>query len=186
MIDRPEAKKRVESSFRVHPAVVLEGPRQCGKSTLARMIGGSDAVYFDLERAVDLQKLATPEQTLGPLRGLVVIDEVQRLPQLFPPLRVLLDRPDVPAKFLLAGSASPDLVKGLSESLAGRMGMVDLAGFDLRETGGNEFRHLWLRGGFPRSFLAPDDAASAEWREACASRKPRLVGVHESRDRNRG
>lgn len=130
------------------------------------MIGGSDAVYFDLERAVDLQKLATPEQTLGPLRGLVVIDEAQRLPELFPPLRVLLDRPDVPAKFLLTGSASPDLVKGLSESLAGRMGMVDLAGFDLRETGGNEFRRLWLRGGFPRSFLAPDDAASAEWREA--------------------
>jgi uncharacterized protein len=166
VIDRPQAKKQVESSFRVHPAVVLEGPRQCGKSTLARMIGGSDAVYFDLERAVDLQKLATPEQTLGPLRGLVVIDEAQRLPELFPPLRVLLDRPDVPAKFLLTGSASPDLVKGLSESLAGRMGMVDLAGFDLRETGGNEFRRLWLRGGFPRSFLAPDDASSAEWREA--------------------
>ena len=166
VINRPEAKDRVERSFRVHPAVVIEGPRQCGKSTLARMVGGSDAVCFDLERAVDVRRLETPEQTLGPLRGLVIIDEAQRMPELFPPLRVLLDRPDTPARFLLTGSTSPDLVKGLSESLAGRVGLVDLTGFDLREVGGGEMRRLWLRGGFPRSFLAPDDGASADWRES--------------------
>jgi len=95
----------------------------------------------------------------------VVIDEAQRLPELFPMLRVLLDRPDVPARFLLTGSASPELVRGLSESLAGRIGIVDLAGFDLAETGTDTLRALWLRGGFPRSFLAVDDRASFAWRQ---------------------
>jgi len=168
MIKRNEAMARVERSFVVHPAVVIEGPRQCGKTTLARMFGGKHAHYFDLERPVDLRKLATPEQTLAPLRGLVVIDEAQRMPELFPPLRVLLDRPEVPAKFLLTGSASPELIRGLSESLAGRVGILDLAGFDLRETGRAELRRLWLRGGFPRSFLAPDEKSSADWRESFA------------------
>ncbi|MCF7837814.1 MAG: ATP-binding protein [Candidatus Marinimicrobia bacterium] len=166
MIDRPQAISRVARSFRVHPAVAIEGPRQCGKTTLARMIGGPDAVYFDLESAVAQQKLATPELTLSPLRGLVVIDEVQRMPELFPPLRVLLDRPERPVRFLLTGSASPGLVRGLSETLAGRVGIVDLSGFDLGETGLDSVHRLWLRGGFPRSFLAPDDEASAEWRGA--------------------
>ncbi len=168
MIERPHALARIQASFRVHPAVAIEGPRQCGKTTLARMLAAQlpAVTYFDLESPVDVQKLATPEQTLAPLRGLVVIDETQRMPTIFPPLRVLLDRPDTPARFLLTGSASPALVRGMSESLAGRVGLVDLSGFDLRETGPENLRTLWLRGGFPRSYLAPDDASSATWRAA--------------------
>ena len=130
------------------------------------MIAGADATYFDLESNVDRRKLETPEQTLGLLSGLVVIDEAQRMPEIFPPLRVLLDRADASARFLLTGSASPSLIRGLSESLAGRIGVMDLFGFDLRETGGESMRALWMRGGFPRSFLAPDDIASSDWRSA--------------------
>jgi len=166
MIERGQARTRIERLFRVHPAVVVEGPRQCGKTTLARMIGGAGATYFDLESNVDRRKLETPEQTLGPLEGLVVIDEAQRMPDLFPPLRVLLDRPDSTARFLLTGSASPELIRGLSESLAGRIGVVDLSGLHLGETGPDELKTLWLRGGFPRSFLAPDDESSADWRSS--------------------
>lgn len=167
MIDRPRALARVRDSYAVHPAVAIEGPRQCGKTTLARIIAAAEpeVSFFDLESPADRQRLATPEQTLRPLRGLVVIDEAQRLPELFPVLRVLLDRPDTPARFLLTGSASPELVRGLSESLAGRIGLVDLAGFDLVETGPDALRTLWSRGGFPRSYLAADDRASFAWRQ---------------------
>ena len=166
MIDRPHVLARIRESFSVHPAVVIEGPRQCGKTTLARAIAATvtEVTFFDLESPTDLQKLATPEQTLRSLRGLVVIDEAQRLPELFPVLRVLLDRPESPARFLLTGSASPELIRGLSESLAGRVGIVDLAGFHLGETGSDSVRALWARGGFPRSFLAADDQASLVWR----------------------
>lgn len=167
MLERPRVLKRVRNLFRSHPAVAIEGPRQCGKTTVAHMLAADepDVTFFDLEREVDRRKLETPEQTLSPLGGLVVIDEAQRMPELFPSLRVLLDRPDAPARFLLTGSASPTLVRGLSESLAGRVGMVDLSGFDLQEVGSRNLRTLWLRGGFPRSYLAIDDAASMEWRE---------------------
>ncbi|HEX9783523.1 MAG TPA: ATP-binding protein [Opitutaceae bacterium] len=167
MIERSKALARIRESYAVHSAVAIEGPRQCGKTTLARAIAEAnpEVTFFDLESPADLQRLATPEQTLRPLRGLVVIDEAQRLPELFPMLRVLLDRPDVPARFLLTGSASPELVRGLSESLAGRIGIVDLAGFDLAETGTDTLRALWLRGGFPRSFFAADDRASFAWRQ---------------------
>ncbi len=166
MIARPQALARIRASYEVHPAVAIEGPRQCGKTTLARGIAATapEVTFFDLESPADLQKLATPEQTLRPLRGLVVIDEAQRQPELFPVLRVLLDRPEVPARFLLTGSASPELVRGLSESLAGRIGIVDLAGFDLAETGAGGLRVLWSRGGFPRSYLATDERASLAWR----------------------
>ncbi|MBI1783781.1 ATP-binding protein [Candidatus Sumerlaeota bacterium] len=168
MIDRKQALKRIHRAFRAHPAVALEGPRQCGKTTLARafMAGKKNCAFFDLEKPVDRRKLETPEQTLGGLRGWVVLDEIQRKPELFEFLRVLLDRPSNPARFLLLGSASPSLIRGVSESLAGRVGLIDLGGFDLRETGAAHWRKLWLRGGFPRSFLAVDDAASAEWRES--------------------
>jgi uncharacterized protein len=166
VVDRPQALARIHAAYEVHPAVAVEGPRQCGKTTLARTLAAQtpEVTFFDLESPTDLQKLASPEQTLSPLRGLVVIDEAQRLPELFPVLRVLLDRPDVPARFLLTGSASPALVRGLSESLAGRIAIIDLAGFDLTETGPDSLLPLWSRGGFPRSFLAASDRASLAWR----------------------
>ena len=167
LIDRPIAIDRVQSAYRVHPAVALLGPRQCGKTTLAHIISDKEpeVSFFDLEKAVDQRRLETPEQTLSRLTGLVVIDEVQRLPQLFEVLRVLLDRPDSETRFLLLGSASPSLIKRTSETLAGRIGLVDLAGFDMNEIPSLQWQTLWQRGGFPRSFLAPDDSASALWRE---------------------
>ena len=177
-IERPDAVDRIAKSFRVHPAVALVGPRQCGKSTLSRMVavGKPETAFFDLESAVDRRRLSVPEQTLGALAGLIVIDEIQRQPGLFETLRVLLDRPGPLARFLLLGSASPGLVQGASETLAGRVGLVDLSGFHLREVGDvsteraegtkQGWRTLWQRGGFPRSYLAPDDASSLLWRQS--------------------
>ena len=167
MISRPGPVARVRAAFSVHPIVALTGPRQCGKTTLARHLAAQAprSTYFDLEAAVDRRRLTAPEQTLGRLADLVVIDEVQRLPALFETLRVLVDRPRNRARFLLLGSASPALVKGVSESLAGRVGLVDLAGFELGEVGSAAWRELWLRGGFPRAYLAPDRAASGLWRD---------------------
>ena len=169
IIDRALARARIHEAFSVHPAVALTGPRQCGKTTLARAIAAAEpqeSTLFDLESAVDRRRLQAPEQTLGGLSGLVVIDEIQREPALFETLRVLADRPGNPARFLVLGSASPALVRGISESLAGRVGLVDLAGFDLTEIGPESWRTLWLRGGFPRSWLAPHDRASAVWRRS--------------------
>ena len=166
MILRPHALNRVLNVFRVHPIATLLGPRQCGKTTLARMIAEREhTTYFDLENPVDVRRLSAPMRTLEPLSGLVVIDEVQRQPALFELLRVLVDRPQNQARFLLLGSASPLLVKDVSESLAGRTGFVDLSGFNLREVGPESHDLLWIRGGFPRSFLAPDDSAATIWRE---------------------
>ena len=166
MIPRTAATQRIREAFRVHPVVALLGPRQAGKTTLARHYAGDDSVtWFDLENPVDLQRLSAPLTVLQELTGLVVIDEVQRRPDLFPLLRVLVDRPNSTARFLILGSASPDLVRGASETLAGRIGLVDLAGFDVSEVGADLMHRLWTRGGFPRSFLAPDDAASVAWRE---------------------
>jgi predicted AAA+ superfamily ATPase len=125
----------------------------------------ADATFFDLEDAADRQKLVEPEQTLKPLTGLVVIDEIQRQPALFETLRVLLDRPAEPARFLLLGSASPHIIRGVSESLAGRAGVVDLGGFTLDETGPDTLARLWHRGGFPRSYLAASDEKTFVWRD---------------------
>jgi len=166
MIPRPDAINRIENTFRVHPATALLGPRQCGKTTLARMITEHESCeYFDLENPVDTRRLSQPLQTLETLTGLVIIDEVQRRPDLFEILRVLVDRPDNPARFLLLGSASPQMVKGASESLAGRIGFVDLSGFHLTEVGVDLMQQLWVRGGFPNSFLADDKLASTIWRD---------------------
>ncbi len=167
LIDRPIAAARVQAAYRVHQAIALLGPRQCGKTTLAHIIADKepDVSFFDLEKAVDQRRLETPEQTLSRLTGLVVIDEVQKLPQLFEVLRVLLYRPDSETRFLLLGCASPSLIKRTSETLAGRIGLVDLSGFDMNEIPSLQWQTLWQRGGFPRSFLASDDAASALWRE---------------------
>lgn len=167
MIQRPTAIKRVLDAFRVHPVVAILGPRQCGKTTLARMIAKQEpSTYFDLENPVDLRRLSSaPLNALKDLSGLVVIDEVQRQPSLFELLRVLVDDPDRTARFLLLGSASPHLVKSVSESLAGRIGFVDLSGFDLSEVGVKNQALLWTRGGFPRAFLADDDSTSMNWRD---------------------
>ena len=166
MILRPKALNRIANVFRVHPVAALLGPRQCGKTTLARIIAEREpCTYFDLENPVDTRRLSAPMTALEGLSGLVVIDEVQRKPDLFELLRVLVDRPRNPARFLLLGSASPHMVKGVSESLAGRIGFVDLSGFDLWEVGAEQLSRLWFRGGFPRSFLAADDSGSLTWRE---------------------
>jgi len=155
--------QRLEES----PVTVLLGARQTGKTTLARIITGkqNEIHFFDLERTASREALSTPELTLGDCRGLVVIDEVQRLPSLFEVLRPLCDRPDNPAKFLFLGSASPNLVRGVSETLAGRALFVRVPGFSIDEVGPEHQNRLWLRGGFPRAFLAPDDEASWRWME---------------------
>jgi predicted AAA+ superfamily ATPase len=166
MIPRPDAIERITTVFKVHPIAALLGPRQCGKTTLARMISEREqCTYFDLENPVDLRRLSAPMSTLEELSGLVVMDEIQRRPDLFELLRVLVDRPKSPVRFLILGSASPGLIKGVSESLAGRIGFIDLSGFDLREVGTEKRHRLWIRGGFPRSFLAEDDTSSTAWRE---------------------
>jgi predicted AAA+ superfamily ATPase len=165
MLRRADYELRVRQALVRNPIVSLLGPRQVGKTTLARTVArGRKATFFDLENPSDLARLSTPKQALEPLRGLVVIDEIQRIPQLFEILRVLADRPRKPAKFLILGSADPRLVRGVSESLAGRVSHVDVGGFDLSEAGATRFARLWLRGSFPRSFLARSDGASLAWR----------------------
>jgi uncharacterized protein len=166
MIPRPRASDRITHAFSSHPIAALLGPRQCGKTTLARLIAEREPCsYFDLENPIDIRRLSAPMKTLEELSGLTIIDEIQRRPDLFELLRVLVDRPKNPVRFLILGSASPYLVKGVSESLAGRVGFIDLAGFDLGEVGAQQCNQLWLRGGFPPSFLAPDDSASIAWRD---------------------
>lgn len=166
-IPRRVLRERIGTALRANPIVCLIGPRQCGKSTLARQIAASKpGEFFDLENPVDLARLAHPQTALSPLRGLVVLDEIQLRPDLFPLLRVLADREPVRTRFLLLGSASPDLARQSAESLAGRVEFVHMAGFDLAEVGPGALRRLWLRGGFPRSFLAADDDASRRWRES--------------------
>ncbi len=167
MIPRIRALQRIDEAFRVHPVAALLGPRQCGKTTLARLLVERDGgTFFDLESPVDRQRLAAPLTALERLRGLVVLDEIQRRPDLFELLRVLVDRVDNAARFLVLGSASPGLVRDVSETLAGRVGFVDLGGLSLAEVGSEHRDRLWSRGGFPRSFLAADDRASFAWREA--------------------
>lgn len=155
---------QIEAALARSPLVTLLGPRQCGKTSLSRLLPAS--ARFDLDRSADAQALAAaPEQTLGALEGLVVIDEVQKMPSLFPVLRVLADRPGSSTRFLLLGSASPNLLRGTAESLAGRVAFVQLSGFDIAEVGSEHTMRLWHRGTFPRSFLAADDAASYAWRQ---------------------
>ncbi|NPV87888.1 MAG: ATP-binding protein [Anaerolineae bacterium] len=165
MYPRPHLRQAVERALARSRAVVLIGPRQCGKTTLARQFVPSDSLnYFDLEDPVNLARLEQPMTALQGLTGLVVIDEIQRRPDLFPVLRVLCDRIPLPARFLILGSASPDLLRQSSETLAGRLEIVRMAGFSLAEVGAaNQMQH-WLRGGFPLSFLAASEADSLAWR----------------------
>jgi predicted AAA+ superfamily ATPase len=149
--------------------VAILGARQVGKTTLAlQLMEGHDgpSVRFDLEDPDDLARLAEPKLALQDLEGLVVIDEIQRRPDLFPTLRVLVDRPHHGARFLILGSASPDLLRQSSETLAGRIVYHQLGGFALDEVGLDALDPLWLRGGFPRSFLAPSDEESSDWRRS--------------------
>jgi predicted AAA+ superfamily ATPase len=168
MIKRQVPMQAVKTALEENPVCALLGPRQCGKTTLARQIAGETRKvhFFDLETATSRARLEqSPELALRELRGLVVIDEIQRLPGLFATLRPLADRPDHPARFLILGSASPTLVREASESLAGRVGFVDLSGFGLNEVGTAALPALWQRGGFPRSFLAASDNAGERWRQ---------------------
>ncbi len=166
MIQRPSILDAIKQALDRSPVVVMAGPRQCGKTTLARLlVSGESLNYFDLEDPASLARLDEPMTALGPLEGLIVIDEVQRRPDLFPVIRVLVDREKSPARFLILGSASGDLLRQTSESLAGRMEKITIGGFSLREVGPDAEDTLLLRGGFPRSFLASDESASAAWRK---------------------
>jgi hypothetical protein len=166
MEERPDLVSRVRKALAANPVVALLGPRQCGKTTLAGMLAtGVRAVSFDLENPTDRRRLEQPMTALAPLRGLVVLDEAQLQPAILPVLRVLADRKPLPARFLVLGSASPDLVRDASETLAGRVAFVEMGGFDLEEVGAGHLRRLWLRGGFPRSYLARSEAESFAWRE---------------------
>lgn len=167
MIERRRHVRRVEKLLQTHPVVAVLGARQVGKTTLARELAGrfgGPVTHLDLEDPDDLARLAEPKLALESLEGLVVLDEVQRRPELFPILRVLVDRPDRDTRFLVLGSASPDLLRQTSETLAGRISYHELDGFALDEVGFEEVDRLWLRGGFPRSFLSPSAVDSFEWR----------------------
>ncbi len=165
MIDRPYWLDRIRHALSRSRVVALIGPRQVGKTTLARTLVAPDSLnYFDLEDPISLARLDEPMTALAPLSGLVVIDEVQRAPDIFPVLRVLADREGAPATFLLLGSASPVLLRQSSESLAGRLEVIEVSGFGLSEVDPAATGDLWLRGGFPLSFLARNDADSRVWR----------------------
>lgn len=151
--------------------MAILGPRQIGKTTLARQYAErceEPVTRFDLEDARHLSRLEDPFATLEGLNGLVVLDEIQRRPELFPALRVLLDRPRNPARFLILGSAGPQLLRQSSETLAGRIAFRELSGLDAEETGSEAIPNRWLRGGFPRAFLASSDRASFDWRREFA------------------
>lgn len=166
-LQRPEYETEIRQLVATNPITAILGPRQCGKTTIARKVSEDHvSVFFDLEDPDDFELLKnSAKQLLSQQKGLVVIDEIQRLPALFPLLRVLADRRAADCKFLLLGSASPELMRNSSESLAGRIGFVDLTGFRLDEVGIENLSAIWLRGGFPRSFLADNDQQSYQWRQ---------------------
>jgi predicted AAA+ superfamily ATPase len=167
MIQRRRYLEKVRGLLKRFPVVAIIGARQVGKTTLARQLVARDwdaVTVFDLENPRDVARLSDPLLALQGLKGLVVIDEVQRRPELFPVLRVLADRPQVTARFLVLGSASPHLLRQSSESLAGRIAYMELGGFTTEEVGVAQLERLWVRGGFPRSFLAESDQESFEWR----------------------
>ncbi|HSG44321.1 MAG TPA: ATP-binding protein [Anaerolineales bacterium] len=166
MLERNEYLTRLNIATQRSPVTALLGPRQCGKTTLSRQLATQQqATYFDLESLPDQRRLQNPELVLSDLSGLVILDEIQIMPELFQVLRVLVDRPENQAKFLILGSASPTLIKSASESLAGRVEFVELSGFDLFEVGVGYKNILWLRGGFPRAYLADSLDDSLAWRE---------------------
>jgi predicted AAA+ superfamily ATPase len=166
MIERREIVARIHEALKRSRVVALMGPRQSGKTTLARTIVPPDSLnYFDLEDPASLARLEQPMIALSGLKGIVVIDEIQRRPDLYPILRILADRVPLPSKFLILGSASPDLRRRSSESLAGRLETVTISGFALSEVGTKAMARHWRRGGFPPSFLGRSEDASWTWRK---------------------
>lgn len=166
MIKRPRWLAEIRAALKRSRVTALVGPRQSGKTTLARQILTPDSpAYFDLEDPRSLARLAEPMTALAPLRGVVIIDEIQRRPDLFPILRVLADRRPLRARFLILGSADPDLLRQSSETLAGRMETINLSGFGLQELGAHALQKHWRRGGFPPAYLARSEKASFVWRQ---------------------
>jgi predicted AAA+ superfamily ATPase len=168
MIERSRRLAELRAALKRSRVTALVGPRQAGKTTLARQIVPPDSpAYFDLENPASLARLAEPLTALAHLRGVVVIDEIQRRPDLFPILRVLADRRPLPARFLIVGSAGPDLLRQSSETLAGRIETVTLSGFGMDEVGADPatLRRLWRRGGFPPAYLARSEHESHVWRQ---------------------
>ena len=164
MIKRDQYIACLATATKRSPVTALLGPRQCGKTTLAHMFGRQhQSHYFDLESPADQQRLQNPELILSSLQGLVVLDEIQIKPELFNILRVLVDRSENRQHFLVLGSASPHIIRNVSETLAGRVEFIELAGFNIQET--DNMDQLWLRGGFPRSFLAASEPDSRAWRD---------------------
>lgn len=167
MLERIRHLRTVQGLLRRHCVVAIVGARQIGKTTLARALSARSrgpTTFFDLENPAELARLADPVLTLTPLRGLIVLDEIQRAANLFTVLRVLADRPRRPARFLVLGSASPELLKQSAESLAGRIAYHELPGLALDEVGVHNMDRLWLRGGFPRSYVSTSAKESEEWR----------------------
>ena len=170
MIGRPELERQVEYGLKHSPVTAILGPRQCGKTTLAReFCTGEDAACFDLEAPEDRAKLANPQLVLERLRGVVILDEIHRQPELMMLLRVLADRRPLPCRFIVLGSASPDLVRQASNSLAGRIYFVDMGGFTLGEVASEQRDRLWTRGGFPLSYLADTDVRPSGCRSGLGS-----------------
>ena len=166
MIERAEDNRRLQEALRRSPVVLLVGPRQAGKSTLAKaVVGAPPSNRFDLEDPRDASRLGEPTLTLPSLTGTIVIDEAQRRPDLFPILRVLADETPIPGRFLVLGSASPGLVGLSAESLAGRVTIVELSGLSVRDLGPSRLDQLWIRGGLPPSVLAGSDDLSSAWRD---------------------
>ncbi len=168
MLERTHYLQTIRERLDLVPIVALLGPRQAGKTTLARTFADSVRTpvhHFDLESTSDLARLQNAELTLSPLEGLIILDEIQRLPELYPVLRVLADRPEQKAQFLILGSASPKLVAGVSETLAGRISFIDVSGFSLDELPDSPLETHWWRGGFPRAFLAKRDELARQWHE---------------------
>ena len=167
MVPRTDLEKRILDSIESFPVTAILGPRQCGKTTMARSITGNfESLYLDLEDPRDYARIAqSPMHVLESQRGLIVLDEIQRLPDIFPILRVLSDRKPNLRKFLILGSASPHLTRNASETLAGRISFIDISGFSIPDVGDKNWEKIWLRGSFPRAYLAKSDDESHQWKE---------------------